>query len=90
VLYESYFDTKEEHSHQLYYYIDDRFKAAFAQWLSSAEDDDRLFCQSVSPWHAPPRHSCPALAARLQLPRMGSGVGPSHLCRTSRSAKRRS
>ncbi|GFR39733.1 hypothetical protein Agub_g215 [Astrephomene gubernaculifera] len=47
VLYDSFFDTKEEHHYQVYYYINDKFKAAFAQWLSSCEDEDRAFCQQV-------------------------------------------
>ncbi|EFJ40756.1 hypothetical protein VOLCADRAFT_99335 [Volvox carteri f. nagariensis] len=42
VMYDHFFDTKDEHQHQVYYYIHDKFKAPFAQWLSSCEDDDRV------------------------------------------------
>jgi hypothetical protein len=46
-MYDQFFDTREEHQHQVYYYINDKFKAAFAQWLSSCDDYDRTFCQKV-------------------------------------------
>ncbi|GLI60514.1 hypothetical protein VaNZ11_002518, partial [Volvox africanus] len=46
-MYEYFFDTREQHKHQVYYYVNNKFKAAFAQWLSSCEDYDRIFCQQV-------------------------------------------
>ncbi|KAG2448436.1 hypothetical protein HYH02_006328 [Chlamydomonas schloesseri] len=47
VLYDNFFDTQEEHHTQLNFFVQDKFKAAFAQWLSSCDEEDRDFCQSI-------------------------------------------